>query len=97
MMLHKWLHGTDVSRKKNLVHIVLLDYSKAFDYIDANISFGKLESMNIHNPILRWLEYFLTDRSQAGENCFYDVRVATDLGHSPSRNASWSPSLQHDH
>ena len=28
MMLHEWLHGMDVSRKKNLVHIVLLDNSK---------------------------------------------------------------------
>jgi hypothetical protein len=62
IMLHEWLKGTDDSRKKNFVHIVLLDYSKAFDHIDANLLLRKLENLNIPKPILRWLESFLTGR-----------------------------------
>jgi hypothetical protein len=64
IMLHEWLKGTDNSNNKNFVHVVLLDYAKAFDHIDPNILMKKLEAMDIPDPLLRWLESFLTDRKQ---------------------------------
>ena len=64
LMLHEWLKDTDDSRKKNFVKVVLLDYAKAFDHIDANILIRKLEAMIIPDPLLRWIESFLTNRRQ---------------------------------
>ena len=42
LLLPCWLKGTDVSKQKTYVHIVLLDYAKAFDHIDPNVLVGKL-------------------------------------------------------
>ena len=63
-MMHDWLRSTDDSRKKNFVHIVLLDYAKAFDHVDANILLSKLQDLEIPDCLLRWVEAFLMERRQ---------------------------------
>ncbi len=64
LMIHEWLQGTDDSRLKQFVKIVLLDYSKAFNHIDPNILMRKLEALNIPDPLLKWIEAFLSHRKQ---------------------------------
>ena len=66
-MLHHWLKGTDNSKDKNFIQIVLLDYAKAFDHINANILMRKLEAMNIPDALLLWIEAFFTARKQRVE------------------------------
>ena len=63
-MLHDWLGGLDKSKDGNFAQVVLLDYAKAFDRIDANILMKKLEAMAIPDPLLRWIECFLSNRRQ---------------------------------
>ena len=63
-MVHDWLRATDDSRNKNYVHIVLLDYAKAFDHVDPNILVNKLDNLGIPDPLVRWAEAFLMNRKQ---------------------------------
>jgi hypothetical protein len=63
-MVHDWSKATDDSRNKNYVHIVLLDYAKAFDHVDPNILINKLEALDIPYPLIRWTESFLMNRHQ---------------------------------
>jgi hypothetical protein len=63
-MVHDWLTSTDDCKKKKFVHIVLLDYAKAFDHVDANILLAKLQVLDIPDCLLRWIEAFLMDRRQ---------------------------------
>ena len=63
-MVHDWLTATDDCKKKKFVHIVLLDYAKAFDHVDANILLAKLQVLDIPDCLLRWIEAFLMDRRQ---------------------------------
>jgi hypothetical protein len=63
-MIHEWLQATDTSRDKNFVHVILLDYAKAFDHVDPNILLRKLQNLDIPDPLLRWIESFLIDRQQ---------------------------------
>ena len=46
------------------VDAVYLDFSKAFDKLDFNIVFKKLEEMGISGKILGWIKSFLSDRVQ---------------------------------
>ena len=64
LMMHEWMKSTDDSKNKNFIHIVLLDYAKAFDHIDPNILVNKLAALGIPAPLLRWAEAFLTKRHQ---------------------------------
>ncbi len=63
-MVHDWYKSTDVSSKKNYVHVTLVDYSKAFDRIDPNILLKKLMEFDIPIFLLHWIQDFLSDRSQ---------------------------------
>lgn len=47
------------------VDAVYTDYSKAFDKISHSILITKLISFGIHGDLLRWLESYLRERSQA--------------------------------
>ena len=44
-MVHDWLKATDDCRNKNFVHIILLDYAKAFNHIDMNMLLRKLQAL----------------------------------------------------
>ena len=48
LVINEWLKGTDESRNKFVIQIVLLDYSKAFDHMDPNVLLRKLENMHIY-------------------------------------------------
>lgn len=47
------------------VDAVYTDYSKAFDKISHSILVQKLETIGVHGDLLRWLESYLRNRSQA--------------------------------
>ena len=61
-LVHHLLNETDAS--KNSVRIFVLDFSKAFDYIDNNILLNKLSILNVPPVITNWIRSFLTRRSQ---------------------------------
>ena len=61
-LVHHLLNETDAS--KNSVRIFVLDFSKAFDYIDHNIFLNKLSVLNVPPVITNWIRSFLTRRSQ---------------------------------
>ena len=63
-LLHDWTNHTDDSKANNYVHVLLLDYSKAFDRINGNILLQKLEDYNIPEFLILWVESFLSERSQ---------------------------------
>ena len=46
------------------VDVVYLDFSKAFDKLDFNITIQKLYDMGISGKILNWITTFLTNRNQ---------------------------------
>lgn len=47
------------------VDVVYTDFEKAFDRVDHSILINKLGSLGIHGDLLRWIESYLTKRSQA--------------------------------
>ena len=61
-LVHHLLNETDAS--KNSVRIFVLDFSKAFDYIDHNILLNKLSVLNVPPVIINWIRSFLLRRSQ---------------------------------
>ena len=70
-MLHKWSEATDGARAS--VRILLVDYKKAFDYVDHTIVLSKLKTLDIPNSTISWIADFLTDRKQRiklGYDCF---------------------------
>jgi hypothetical protein len=46
------------------VDVIYLDFAKAFDKLDFNITLAKLKSLGIDGKIGRWLQSFLTNRHQ---------------------------------
>jgi hypothetical protein len=70
-MIHKWSEATDGARAS--VRIVLVDYQKAFDYVDHTIVLSKLKSLEIPDSTVNWIADFLSDRQQRtklGHDCF---------------------------
>ena len=70
-MIHKWSEKTDGARAS--VRIILLDYQKAFDYVDHTIVLSKLKSLEIPDSTVSWIADFLSDRQQRtklGHDCF---------------------------
>jgi hypothetical protein len=47
------------------VDVVYLDFAKAFDKVDFNITLSKLHSMGITGRIHKWIHNFLTPRTQS--------------------------------
>jgi retron-type reverse transcriptase len=50
---------------KEVVAVVLLDLSKAFDSIDHALLLEKLQALGVSNDALRWFKSYLTERQQA--------------------------------
>ena len=46
------------------VDVIYLDYAKAFDKVDHQVLLAKLKRYGIGGNVLRWIENFLTNRSQ---------------------------------
>ena len=60
-MLHHWYEAAEQGKS---THVLLLDYSKAFDLVDHNIIIAKLASYGVPDTLLRWVGSFLQNRSQ---------------------------------
>uniref|UniRef100_A0A183KS17 Reverse transcriptase domain-containing protein n=1 Tax=Schistosoma curassoni TaxID=6186 RepID=A0A183KS17_9TREM len=54
-----WINALD---NENLVDVVYIDFSKAFDKVSPNRLLLKLENLGIPEPLLKWLKDFLVDR-----------------------------------
>ena len=62
MTTHDILRHRDVGKQ---VDITILDFSKAFDTVPHRRLLGKLEHYGICGPSLKWIQEFLTGRTQA--------------------------------
>ena len=60
-VLHKWMATLD---NKGSVRAVFVDFRKAFDLVNHNILFRKLQNFNIPNCLLKWLGSYLSQRCQ---------------------------------
>ena len=61
-MLHKWYEAMDTPG--TLLRICMLNFSKAFDWIDFNILLEKLYGVGIHPVLINWIANFRTGREQ---------------------------------
>ncbi len=57
----KWLKETD---KSNLIGVVFLDLSKAFDLVNQKLLLSKLGKYHTSDGALKWFESYLTNRNQ---------------------------------
>lgn len=60
-VLDQWTRALD---EDNNVDCIYMDYQKAFDTVPHRRLIGKLESYGVQNPILGWIENFLSNRKQ---------------------------------
>ena len=61
-MLQEWYESTDVTG--NLVRVLFLDHSKAFDLINRDILLSKITGMEVPAHLVRWMAPFSLDREQ---------------------------------
>lgn len=61
-MVHKWSEATDGTGAA--VRVLVLDYRKAFDFIDHQILANKIRQLNLPPHITNWILDFLTSRFQ---------------------------------
>ena len=54
----------DAMDRGNLVHTLYTDFSKAFDRVDIPLLLFKLKRIGIETALLRWIESYLTSRTQ---------------------------------
>ena len=50
-------------KNNRFVILILLDLTAAFDTINHNILFAKLQSIGIHNTIIQLIKSYLTERT----------------------------------
>ena len=70
-MFHHWLNACDSLNGD--VRTVLLDFKKAFDFVDHNLLVAKLYSLSVRPTVVNWIIEFLRDRSQRvklNSDCF---------------------------
>ena len=70
-MFHHWLNACDSLNAD--VRTVLLDFKKAFDFVDHNLLIAKLYSLSVKPTVVNWIIEFLRDRSQRvklNSDCF---------------------------
>jgi Reverse transcriptase (RNA-dependent DNA polymerase)/Endonuclease-reverse transcriptase len=51
--------------KREVVLVVFLDYSKAFDCVDHKLLLGKLRQLKFSDSVLKWLQSYLSNRECA--------------------------------
>jgi hypothetical protein len=68
--------------KREVVLVVFLDYSKAFDCVDHKLLLHKLKQLNFSDSVLKWLQSYLTDRECAvkGKDGKFSKWVKMDRG-----------------
>ena len=55
---------TGILERGGNVDVIYLDFSKAFDKLDINITLQKLQNLRVTGKIFKWIESFLTGRQQ---------------------------------
>ena len=60
-VLDNWTLGLD---NENYTAVIYIDFPKAFDTVPHKRLINKLDSFNIRNELINWIEAFLTDRKQ---------------------------------
>ena len=63
-MVNDCLSTTDDNWQNNFVHVILLEYAKAFDHVNPNILMTRFEHLDIPVPLLHCIENFLIGRYQ---------------------------------
>ena len=76
-LMHHCFSATDASR--HFVHLLLLDYKKAFDLIDHTLLLPKLVALGVPNCLVNWIRAFLTNRQQ-------QVKIGKSLSHWSTTN-----------
>ena len=74
-MLHHWSEATDGTGAH--VRVALLDFKKAFDLVDHNLSIAKLYSLRVKPTVVNWVADFLRSRYQRVKlksYCFSDCK-----------------------
>jgi hypothetical protein len=61
-LFHNWLLNLDSG--KNIIRILLVDFSKAFDLVDHNILIDKVSKTGVPDFLVTWLRSFLCGRQQ---------------------------------
>ena len=64
-IVHTLHHVTSMLEDNSYVRCILVDFSKAFDTINHQILFSKLQKLSLQPAIFSWLVNFLTGRTQA--------------------------------
>ena len=60
-----WYNATDNSQSgRKGVHVIFIDFRKAFDLVNHNILLEILASMNVSKSFWLWIKSFLTGRTQ---------------------------------
>ena len=70
-----------LDKPKAFCRILFVDFSSAFNTINASILVKRLKDMNINSNLIAWIYDFLTDRTQyvKFQNCFSDS-ITTNTG-----------------
>lgn len=58
-------HYLELFKNGGSFDVIYFDFQKAFDSLDHRFLIHKLKTFGIQNPVLRWLENFLSDRKQS--------------------------------
>lgn len=64
-LLEHFDHITRLLEEGKSVDIIYLDFAKAFDKVDIGVTLRKLKTLGVSGKLGRWLQCFLTDRTQA--------------------------------
>ena len=59
-----WYNATDSGSLYNGVHVVFIDFRKAFDLVDHGVLLTKFEGMGITMSFWKWTQSYLSDRTQ---------------------------------
>jgi len=60
-MVHHWSETIDDGQS---LHVVFIDFAKAFDYVNHKVLVGKLLALGLPDTIIRWMCAFLRCRRQ---------------------------------
>ena len=63
-LLNHFQHLLDLMESGDAVDVIYLDFAKAFDRVDHGILLKKLKILGFDDPLLKWLQLFLTGRKQ---------------------------------
>ena len=60
-MYENWLENVE---NEEMVGVMMVDLSAAFDMVDHNILLGKLQLYGLDDKVISWMRSYLSDRTQ---------------------------------